>query len=105
MPVLSPTTETPESGALRAPPNEPAPVASLAAGLRGASRRMASDIEKWLANSTILEGSQIEIDVHESTAILRGRVASMNALREAEMIASSVRGVTEVDNRIRVLRS
>lgn len=104
MPVLSPSAPDAEPRVVHAPPSEPAPVATIAPNLDQSGRRMASDIEKWLSNSTMLEGSEIEIDVRGSTAILHGRVATLDARREAEMIASSVRGVAEVVNRISVAR-
>lgn len=89
---------------VHAPPSEPLPVGAVPPGLRGASKRIANDIAALLCSSKILEGERIEIDVEEGVVVLRGRLRTTAARREAEMIASSVRGVTEVDNRIRTGR-
>jgi len=104
MPVLSPAEPDADPRVVHAPPSQPAPVATVAPNLGETASRIASDIEHWLSSSTILEGSRIEIDVRGNTAILGGRVATIDARREAEMIASSVRGVAEVVNRIQVAR-
>lgn len=94
----------PRAPLVHAPPDEPLPVGVVPAGLRGASKRIANDVAALLASSKTLEGERIDIDVEDGAVVLRGRLPTTAARREAELIASSVRGVTEVDNRIGIGR-
>ena len=107
-PPLQPslTSQRPRAQRLvHAPPQEALPVGIVSPRLRGAGKRIANDVATLLASSKILEGKRIEIDVEEGAVVMRGRLPTAAARREAEMIASSVRGVTQVDNRIALSRS
>jgi hypothetical protein len=104
-PATRPTTNAPLGGPItvQAPPSEPRPVAVTSPQLHGADLRIAGEIEARLANSKILEGERVELDVDDGEVVLRGRVPNAETRSEAGAIASSVRGVTRVLNRIRVV--
>lgn len=81
-----------------------------AAGYRGRGPRRAQPgdddlldmvCERLAANADI-DASEIEVSVREGTVVLAGTVPSRQARRDAEAIAESLRGVHEVENRLRV---
>jgi osmotically-inducible protein OsmY len=71
----------------------------------GADRRLASEIEKRLAQSKTFDGKCIEVSVHGEDAFLRGLLPTLDAKVQAGLLASSVRGVARVHNQIRVAAS
>ena len=87
---------------VEAPPRELARVAVTGSAPTRADRRIASDVEKRLAQSKTFDGKCIEVSVHGEDAFLRGRLPTLDAKLEAGILASSVRGVARVHNQIRV---
>ncbi|MGO4700531.1 BON domain-containing protein [Dyella sp. 2RAB6] len=55
-----------------------------------------------LAGDSDVDASEIEVSVREGCVVLSGLVPSHQARRDAEAIAVSVRGVREVENRLKV---
>ncbi|WNL44105.1 BON domain-containing protein [Dyella sp. BiH032] len=55
-----------------------------------------------LAGDGDLDASEIEVSISEGVVVLAGAVPSRQARRDAEAIAESLRGVREVENRLRV---
>jgi len=84
------------------PPTMPVPVAKVDAILDAKDASIASQIGERLASSKILEGESVDLHVTAGEVGLAGVVATSAARLEAEHVASSVRGVVKVENRIRV---
>jgi BON domain len=96
-------TESPSTGRdVEAPPEMPVRVAHIGTVSSSKDESLADEIGERLAASKILEGESVGVDVHAGRVTLTGIVASAQARSEAEQIASSVRGVAEVENRIRL---
>ncbi|MBT2118677.1 BON domain-containing protein [Dyella sp. LX-66] len=55
-----------------------------------------------LAGDSDVDTSDIEVSVHESRVVLAGLVPSQQARKDAAAIAASIRGVREVENRLKV---
>jgi BON domain len=70
-------------------------------GYRRSDERIREEICDYLSLG-YLDASDIEVDVHEGVAHLRGTVSDKYQKRLAEDIAESCRGVIRVDNDIRV---
>jgi len=63
---------------------------------------MLDTICERLAGDSDMDASEIEVSVRDGRVVLAGMVPSRQARRDAEAIAESVRGVREVDNRLKV---
>ena len=63
---------------------------------------MLDTICERLAGDSDMDASEIEVSVCDGRVVLAGMVPSRQARRDAEAIAESVRGVREVDNRLKV---
>jgi len=61
-----------------------------------------SEIKDALANNSITEAWEIDVDVHSGIATLSGTVDSYLEKTEAQWAASGVEGVSEVNNTLRV---
>jgi hypothetical protein len=85
-----------------APPRELARVAVTGAAPTPADRRLATEVEKRLAESKTFDGRCVEVSVHGEDVFLRGRLQTLDAKVEAGLLASSVRRVTRVHNQIRI---
>jgi len=59
-------------------------------------------INERLAGDSDVDASEIEVSVAGGRVVLAGMVPSSQARRDAEAIAASVRGVSEVENRLKV---
>ena len=55
-----------------------------------------------LAGDSDVDASEIEVSVRGGHVVLSGMVPSQQARRDAEAIAGSVRGVRDVENRLKV---
>lgn len=58
-------------------------------------------IHERLAGDSDVDASEIEISMRDGRVVLAGMVPSPQVRRDAEAIAGSVRGVREVDNRLK----
>ena len=63
--------------------------------------RIREDVSDRLSDDPYIDASDIDIVVTEGNVILSGRVQSRQAKRRAADLAESVRGVTNVENRLR----
>jgi hypothetical protein len=71
-------------------------------GYQRSEERILEDINHRLYEDPYVDASDIEVKIENGVAILTGHVDSRNAKRRAEDIAESVRGITDVENRLRV---
>ena len=65
---------------------------------------MLDTISERLAGDSDVDASEIQLSVQDGRVVLAGLVPSQQARRDAEALAASVRGVREVDNRLKVER-
>lgn len=66
--------------------------------------RIREDVCDRLADDDEVDASDISVSVTEGDILLEGTVADRRSKRRAEMLAISVRGVSDVHNRLRVRR-
>jgi osmotically-inducible protein OsmY len=71
-------------------------------GYHRSDERILEDINDLLSDDPYVDASDIEVKIEDGNAILSGHVDSRQTKRRAEDIAESVRGVTNVENRLRV---
>ncbi len=71
-------------------------------GYKRSDDRMREDINDRLSDDDYVDASDIEVTVNDGNVLLSGTVDSRDAKRRAEDIAEAVRGVSNVENRIRV---
>src|SRR5690606_39709440 len=64
--------------------------------------RILEDVNEQLCEDAIVDASDIEVHCAQGHVVLSGRVPTRWMKHRAEDIADSVRGVKDVDNRIRV---
>ncbi len=86
-------------------PNDRGKVRGITAASTRTDRRIAEDITRRFSDSKNFDAKLVWIEVHGKEVFLRGRLPSRNAKGEAQLLASSVRGVTRVHNEIRVGKS
>ena|SRR5579871_3676532 len=60
------------------------------------------DIRRKLANDVEVKGAGIDVDVKAGAVTLKGRVHSDKARSKATSIAKKVKGVTSVDNQLKL---
>lgn len=60
-------------------------------------------IERALIRNAEIDAQGISVEIHDSTAMLRGTVRSYAEKRAAERSASSAPGITTVDNQIKIV--
>ena len=70
---------------------------------RRADDRIREEINDRLTDDDFLDASQIEVGVQNGEVILAGHVYNRTSKRRAEQIAERVSGVTNVENRLRVI--
>src|SRR5438445_10402654 len=104
-PVEVPPDEVREVRSVEAPPETPAPVARVERGRTSKDAAIAHEVGQRLTESKILEGYELNVEVVRGRVALMGTLPAEAARLEAAHIASSVRGVTRVDNWIRVGRA
>src|SRR5882724_9138844 len=104
-PVEVPLDEVREARSVEAPPEAPTSVARVERGRTNKDAAIAHVVGQRLTDSKILEGYELDIEVVHGRVALIGTLPAEAARLEAAHIASSVRGVTGVDNRIRVERA
>lgn len=63
---------------------------------------MLHTINERLAGDSDMDASEIEVSVRGGRVVLSGLVPSRQARSDAEAIAGSVRGVREVENRLKI---
>jgi hypothetical protein len=73
-------------------------------GYRRSDERILEDICEALIAATHLDASDVSVDVKEGVVILEGIVPERRMKHAIEDITASSRGVTDVQNRIRVVR-
>jgi osmotically-inducible protein OsmY len=61
-------------------------------------------IEAAFKRNAEIDARHLKVEAHENTIVLTGQVSSATELREAEEVAWSAPGVTQVDNRLTVAR-
>lgn len=74
-------------------------------GPKGYSRsdeRILEDVNDRLSDDPYIDASDIDVKVENGIAILSGHVESRDAKKRAENIAESVRGIKDVENRLRI---
>jgi osmotically-inducible protein OsmY len=64
--------------------------------------RVRDDVYRWIVNDARLDASDIEVEVDNGAAILRGTVPTRQAKRLAEGIAAAIPGVRSVHSHLRV---
>ncbi len=74
-------------------------------GYRRADERIRDDINDRLTDHPYIDATDIEVGVNSGEVALTGAVENRQTKRLAEVIADSVSGVTNVENRLRVNRS
>jgi hypothetical protein len=68
---------------------------------RRADSRIREDVSDRLSDDPYIDASDIDIKVEDGNVVLSGRVENRNAKRRAADLAESIRGVTNVENRLR----
>lgn len=63
--------------------------------------RIREDVSDRLSDDPYIDASDIDISVEEGNVVLSGRVENRDAKRRAADLAESVRGVSNVENRLR----
>jgi hypothetical protein len=71
-------------------------------GYHRSDERILEDVNDRLSDDVFIDASNIDVKIENGNAILTGHVDSREAKRRAADIAESVRGVTNVENRLRV---
>src|SRR5262245_7060513 len=71
-------------------------------GYKRSDERIREDVNDRLTDDYFLDASEIEVSVNDRVVTLTGMVNSREDKRRAEDIASSVSGVTDVTNHLRV---
>jgi hyperosmotically inducible periplasmic protein len=60
------------------------------------------DVRRKLANDVDVKGAGIDVDVKNGAVTLKGRVRSEKARTKATAVAKKVKGVTSVDNQLKL---
>ena len=68
---------------------------------RRADSRIREDVSDRLSDDPYIDASDIDIKVEDGNVVLSGRVENREAKRRAADLAESIRGVTNVENRLR----
>jgi osmotically-inducible protein OsmY len=71
-------------------------------GYHRSDERIQEDVNDRLSDDTYVDASGIDVKVENGTIILSGHVPDKKAKRRAEDIAESVRGVSNVENRLHI---
>jgi osmotically-inducible protein OsmY len=71
-------------------------------GYHRSDERIWEDVNDQLSDDAYVDASGIEVNIENGTVILNGHVQDRKAKRRAEEIAESIRGVTNVENRLRI---
>lgn len=71
-------------------------------GYHRSDERIQEDVNDRLSDDAYVDASDIDVKVENGTIILSGHVPDKKAKRLAEDIAESVRGVNNVENRLRI---
>jgi osmotically-inducible protein OsmY len=71
-------------------------------GYHRSDERIQEDVNDRLSDDAYVDASDIDVKVENGTIILSGHVPDKKAKRRAEDIAESVRGVNNVENRLRI---
>lgn len=71
-------------------------------GYHRSDERIQEDVNDRLSDDAYVDASDIDVKAENGTIILSGHVPDKNAKRRAEDIAESVRGVNNVENRLRI---
>jgi len=71
-------------------------------GYHRSDQRVWEDVNDRLSDDSYVDASEIEVEIDNGTVILSGHVQDRKAKRKAEEIAESVRGVQNVENRLRI---
>jgi osmotically-inducible protein OsmY len=71
-------------------------------GYQRSDQRILEDVNDRLSDDAYVDASDIDVKIENGTVILSGHVPDKAAKRRAEDIAESVRGVNNVENRLRV---
>jgi hyperosmotically inducible periplasmic protein len=61
------------------------------------------EVRRRLANDVEVKGAGIDVDVKNGAVTLKGRVHSDKAKAKATAVAKKVKGVTSVDNQLKLL--
>jgi hyperosmotically inducible periplasmic protein len=64
--------------------------------------RIYDDVRRRLADDTEVKGAAIEVTIMNGAITLKGRVRDEKAREKATRIAKKVRGVTTVDNQLKL---
>ncbi len=86
-------------------PNERAKGRITTAAATRTDQRIARDVERRLSQSKHFDGKLAWVEVHAGEVFLRGRLISREAKAEAQLLASSVRGVVAVHNQLRIAKT
>lgn len=71
-------------------------------GYQRSDERVREEVCEALSAHGYLDASDIEVEVHDAEATLRGTVHNRQAKRMAENVAESIRSVRDVHNRLRI---
>ena len=74
-------------------------------GYRRSDQRILEEICELLTEDSQVDASDIEIQCKEGKVVLEGEVATRQMRYRAEDLADQVRGVEDIENRIRVMKS
>jgi hypothetical protein len=74
-------------------------------GLSSIRRTFREDVCERLIDAAHLDTSEVTVSVHEGHVLLEGTVIDRRMRYEIEDVSAAAPGVTDVDNRIKVLRS
>jgi osmotically-inducible protein OsmY len=64
--------------------------------------RIYDDVRRRLADDTDVKGAAIEVTINKGAVTLKGRVHDEKARAKATRIAKKVKGVTTVDNQLKL---
>ena len=73
-------------------------------GYRRSDERILEEICDRMTDDPFLDASEIEVDVKQGEVTLAGSVVSRDQKRRAEDIAERIGGVSDVTNRLRIMR-
>lgn len=77
-------------------------VLALAAPDQQNDDRIYDEVRRRLANDPDVKGGALECDVKDGVVIIRGEVNNEKARQKAERLARKVKGVTKIDNQLRI---
>jgi len=75
---------------------------SMAAPDAATDAKLTDMVRRKLANDPDVKGGALDVDVHDGTATLKGKVSREKDKSKAERLAKKVKGVKSVSNQLEV---